>query len=513
MHRAVATSLGLVALTTPLAAVVGVGGFGFGFIDPPPHRNRRTTHRRGVILPSSSMSTMTKHLSSSTRGTLILRMSLYDDLSSGGGGGGGGSSSSGSSSGNAGNVESSSGEEDTVRRYTDAPSFDGHASEEDVLAMEESSSSVASSAAGGEDVVRRRHPDNDNDNDACQEEFHVNTLSERTARAISDTRRKRWTREAAAKSKFIVGDDLHDMRARIVGLRRELANGKLSMSNPTSGSSTAGAAMVGWEGGQLFNARKINDTTTTLGRRAQDIEMEIATLNDRDPEFVYAMSRDLMERAVADDDRVSVMEYRVKMEDAMSCMPQMNLHGLWVGKYGEHGYEMINITYTNDSHTLIATKVTGDENVPQGEVTFTVDLAPRTFSSDDELLRRMLDPIELDMDARKRWGRRYLPRHPGRGRVAQTNFVDPAWMEGQMILVGDYFSFAWVPIGKQIFFGRPSPELTIRMVREAEQERMRREGDDEDTIGAMRDAAMGMMEETYWIEREGTDTNDGRCFE
>ena len=181
-------------------------------------------------------------------------------------------------------------------------------------------------------------------------------------------------------------------------------------------------------------------------------------------------------------------------------------------RYGEHGYEMINVTYANEGQTLIATKVTGDENVPRGEVTFTVDLAPRTSSNDDELLRRMLDPIELDSDARRRWGRRYLPRHPGRGRVAQTNFVDPAWMEGQMILVGDFFSFAWVPIGKQIFFGRPSPELTLRMMKEAEVGMMRRgsssEGDGEVNIGTMRDVARGMFEETYWVEREGADDNN-----
>ena len=190
-------------------------------------------------------------------------------------------------------------------------------------------------------------------------------------------------------------------------------------------------------------------------------------------------------------------------------------HCLLLFWYGEHGYEMINVTYINDGQTLIATKVTGDES---GQVTFTVDVAPRTSSSlsnDDELLRScsILDPIELDMDAQQRWGRRYLPRFPGRGRVAQSNFIDPSWMEGQLILVGDFFSFAWVPIGKQIFFGRPSPELTIRMMKEVEVGRIQRgssnssssDGDGEDNIGTMRDVARGMLEETYWVEREGAD--------
>lgn len=31
---------------------------------------------------------------------------------------------------------------------------------------------------------------------------------------------------------------------------------------------------------------------------------------------------------------------------------------------------------------------------------------------------------------------------------------------------GDYFSFAWIPLEHQIFFGRPSPELTLKMLKE-----------------------------------------------
>jgi hypothetical protein len=201
---------------------------------------------------------------------------------------------------------------------------------------------------------------------------------------------------------------------------------------------------------------------------------------------------------------------------------------------------MINITYADGGHTLVATKVTGDENVPRGEVTFTVDLAPprapTSYSGNDAAAggpsaapasRGGLDPIELDADARRRWGRRYLPRHPGRGRVASADFADPKWMEGQMILVGEFFSFAWVPIGRQIFFGRPSAELTIRMMREAEEGKRggrgnngRDDAEGGDDVGAMREVAMSMLEETYWVEKESNDDSVGGdsfggegCFE
>ena len=43
------------------------------------------------------------------------------------------------------------------------------------------------------------------------------------------------------------------------------------------------------------------------------------------------------------------------------------------GHYPNHGEEMVRVHYAGD--TLYATKVTGDEHVPAGEVTFRADLA------------------------------------------------------------------------------------------------------------------------------------------
>jgi len=41
-------------------------------------------------------------------------------------------------------------------------------------------------------------------------------------------------------------------------------------------------------------------------------------------------------------------------------------------------------------------------------------------------------------------------------------------MDGQLVVTGkgDYFSFTWVPLEHKIFFGRPSPEFTLKMLRE-----------------------------------------------
>ena len=120
----------------------------------------------------------------------------------------------------------------------------------------------------------------------------------------SDVRRMRWAREAAARSRFVSGDDLHETRLRIADLVRELADAARSSSSPSS----------------------------AAARRRELLLSNVASMNDRDPEFAYVVSKDLMDRAISDGDADLAMEYRTKMEDARSCMPQLNLHGLWVGK-------------------------------------------------------------------------------------------------------------------------------------------------------------------------------------
>jgi hypothetical protein len=152
-------------------------------------------------------------------------------------------------------------------------------------------------------------------------------------------------------------------------------------------------------------------------------------------------------------------------------------------RYGSHGFEMINVTYVGDR--LIAYKVTGDRNIPRGEITFTADLAvvpPRVDVGDvdapptprdgppsaADAERAALDPIVLSEGSARKWGTRRLSRYRGSGHAAEPGYANPQFMEGQLVVVGtgEYFSFAWVPLEHQIFFGRPSPELTMRMLRE-----------------------------------------------
>lgn len=183
----------------------------------------------------------------------------------------------------------------------------------------------------------------------------------------------------------------------------------------------------------------------------------------KDPGHVFKVTSEAASAAkrLGRDDEAH--KYEKEAERAKKYMPQFNLEGLWVGKYGS-GFEMINVTYSGDR--LVAYKVTGDHNIPRGEVTFSADLAPT--GDDLSLSPPSLDPIVLSDASAKKWGTRCLPRFPGQGHASESGHKNSQAMEGQLVVIGEgeYFSFAWIPLELQIFFGRPSPELTIKMLRE-----------------------------------------------
>jgi len=56
--------------------------------------------------------------------------------------------------------------------------------------------------------------------------------------------------------------------------------------------------------------------------------------------------------------------------DSLQKQQDPHLEGLWMGNYGSHGPEVVHITVSE--RWITATKVTGDVNVPAGEVTWRV---------------------------------------------------------------------------------------------------------------------------------------------
>lgn len=266
-------------------------------------------------------------------------------------------------------------------------------------------------------------------------------ISSTELRKMNQVRRQRLQDEAARQSRYVTGDDLHELRQEILQLHEDLCKAR--------------------EGRDLLVV--------------SELERTIVQAQQLDAEFMYQVALERMEAAQLAGRHDEARELGKQAMDARLALPQFNLQGLWVGKYSEHGFEMINVTYVGD--TLVACKVTGERTVPKGEVSFSVNLSPSSSSPASFMGASFTAPqvpvvesIELGPEAAQQWGTKYLQRFTGQGQVASEGFTDSEWLDGQLILVGqDYFSFAWLPIGHQVFFGRPSPELTLKLLRESRQ--------------------------------------------
>ena len=122
-----------------------------------------------------------------------------------------------------------------------------------------------------------------------------------------ETRQLRWEREALAQSKFASGDDLFELRREVAALRSELIDLRSGFDD---------------------------SYTTELGAKGRmaELERQLYALNERDAEFMYAVSLELLENAREEGDMEMVKKYSVQADEARLCIPELNMHGLWVGK-------------------------------------------------------------------------------------------------------------------------------------------------------------------------------------
>jgi len=258
---------------------------------------------------------------------------------------------------------------------------------------------------------------------------------------------------SSSSTKFVSGDDLHRLRHQVLALRLELQEARRNVDVDEESPSSSEISI----------------------RKVQKLERAIMKTQQVDAEFVYTVSLERIELAEQDGDIFNAQRYHELAMEARAALPQFNLEGLWVGKYGDQGYEMVNVTYKGD--VLFAHKVTSrTKYVPKNAETFRVDLSPQLVkegsNSNHNSNRQqyqndaILSPIELGDSAAEQWGCKYLQRFSGIGHVASEGYQDSRLMDGQLILVNEYFSFAWLPIGHQVFFGRPTPELILKLMKD-----------------------------------------------
>ncbi|CAI5466611.1 unnamed protein product [Closterium sp. Yama58-4] len=162
------------------------------------------------------------------------------------------------------------------------------------------------------------------------------------------------------------------------------------------------------------------------------------------------------------------------------------LEGLWTGEYGPHGVEILNVLVQGGE--IVATKITGDPNVPCGQVTFKARLATAQGPPDlsdlpptDSVLPRgpggaavlptptrsiVIPPPDNagDGSAGRDEGSsrgdegsevQFVWMCQGQGRVADYNFRRPQWVNGCLLVdSAARITFLWQDVHFAIRFRR-----------------------------------------------------------
>lgn len=174
------------------------------------------------------------------------------------------------------------------------------------------------------------------------------SLSLRAPLPSSRTSALRSTQPPASPAPFAPGPELTALRAQLGELERQLSDA------------------VNRE--EYVRAARLND--------------RIQALSARDPQRRLAELWEALREAAELEDYREAARLRDETLRVKRHLPQYQLAGLWRGLYPHHGEETIRIRYAaGQSDMLIATKVTGDDHVPRGEVTFHAELLSKPSTS------------------------------------------------------------------------------------------------------------------------------------
>ncbi|XP_067055590.1 F-box only protein 31-like [Acropora muricata] len=144
--------------------------------------------------------------------------------------------------------------------------------------------------------------------------------------------------------------------------------------------------------------------------------------------------------------------FRLPIElEALKIPPETNekpliMPGIFKGTYSSHGVELVMVTHSPADHKIFGTKITGDPNVPEGKLTFEVDLT-RPLSEDNPGPGegKMSFMLSNAIEARfKDFPPTYRARYHGAGQIASHGFVSPQMTPGHFVLFNDdLFGFLW----------------------------------------------------------------------
>lgn len=184
---------------------------------------------------------------------------------------------------------------------------------------------------------------------------------------------------------------------------------------------------------------------------------DLKEVRDQDPACLASRLRHEMDHRVRKQQFSEAASLRDQLIELRSFLPQYQLAGLWKGNYPNHGECIVRLWYQGD--TLLALKVTGDEHVPAGEVTFRADLTtpfhdPTIYETGNEDLVGVRVEV-VSVSSKGAPQQREVERYQGEGRIAARGFQHDHFVPGQLFLIDtDVVGFLWLPLGTFVVFSR-----------------------------------------------------------
>ncbi len=142
-----------------------------------------------------------------------------------------------------------------------------------------------------------------------QSEFNVSEKRE-----ITPQHQKRLQELKHIENTFVpYGDKLWELRSTLIHLSKQLIHIIAAKNQNGIGSTEMSSSMH-----SIVSEEEIREM--------------IREVESKDPEYVYALEKEKMERALEDGRDEDVKNHKEKALIARSALPHFNLHGLWVGK-------------------------------------------------------------------------------------------------------------------------------------------------------------------------------------
>ncbi|KAA8492432.1 Protein EXECUTER 2, chloroplastic [Porphyridium purpureum] len=263
-----------------------------------------------------------------------------------------------------------------------------------------------------------------------------------------DAAEKTAAAAAAAAASADTEQDMAAMTARAVEESAHLSLAERVSAQLTVDTDALRELRVRWRIVRAQLERALDDERYLDAAAARD---RLAEIRLKDPLMRYEDLSAQLQAALKVEDYKSASRLRDEIREVQARLPHFRLRGKWGGVYGASGVQTVEIDVQGNE--LVACKITGDSNVPAGQLTFKVDV------SMDGIIELgpgdKPDPIAVALNQFANL--KVKQRFRGQGQIANPGFVRPQWVPGELIVFeDDIIAFVWKPLSFMVVFERAS---------------------------------------------------------